>query len=89
MRGATGPEGPHHPRGRPRGPPRIGPGTRMKSIRELLPGLPPVTLPSSAFVLQAATTMQEAHVGAVLVTTDGFDELGIFSERDLMVRVGI
>ena len=47
----------------------------MKSIRELITGLPPVSLPSTASVLQAARTMQDAHVGAILVTIEGSDEL--------------
>ncbi len=59
----------------------------MKSIRELLTGLPPVTLPPTASVLEAAKTMHEEHVGAVLVREKGSNQLGIFSERDLMARV--
>ena len=45
-----------------------------------------VMLPSSATVREAAISMSERQVGAVLVTRDGALE-GIFTERDLLHRV--
>ena len=38
-------------------------------------------------VLEAARLMVEAHVGALLVCDEDGPPLGIFTERDLMVRV--
>ena len=59
----------------------------MKTIREILTGIPALTLPPTATALDAAKSMQEAHVGAVLVADDGGQALGVFTERDLMKRV--
>ena len=59
----------------------------MKSIRELLSGRPPLTVPGSTSALEASRRMRDAHVGCVLIV-DGDDKpLGIFTERDLMSRV--
>jgi len=58
----------------------------MKSIREILTGLPLVSLPGTASVLDAVKKMNEASVGAVLVT-DKSGPVGVFTERDLMTRV--
>lgn len=59
----------------------------MKTIRDLLTGLQPLTRPSSISALDAAKAMHEAHVGALLVTDERGRPCGIFTERDLMVRV--
>ena len=59
----------------------------MKSIRELLSGRQPITLPSSATALEAAQTMQAAEVGAMLIVNAQGEPVGVFTERDLMVRV--
>lgn len=58
----------------------------MKTIRELLTG-PPRTIPRTATALEAARAMSKAHVGAVLVLDEDGQPCGIFTERDLMVRV--
>lgn len=59
----------------------------MKTIRELLTGHKPLALRGSTTALQAARAMRDAHVGAVLVVADDGELRGIFTERDLMVRV--
>ena len=46
-----------------------------------------VSLPASATVLKAVQTMASREVGAVLVLTEDGLVGGIFSERDLLVRV--
>jgi CBS domain-containing protein len=47
---------------------------------------PPVTVLSSATVLEAVQSMAEEGVGAVAVEDDGILK-GIFTERDVMLRV--
>ena len=59
----------------------------MKTIRELLTGHKPLALKATTTALQAARAMRDAHVGAVLVIGEHAELLGIFTERDLMVRV--
>ena len=58
------------------------------SVSELLndKGAAVFSLPPSASVLDAVDEMCARHIGAVLVC-EGPQPLGIFSERDLMVRV--
>ena len=46
-----------------------------------------ISLPASASVAEAAAVMAEREVGAVLVMTEDGLVAGIFSERDLLVRV--
>ena len=46
-----------------------------------------ISLPASASVADAVAVMAEREVGAVLVMTDDGLVAGIFSERDLLVRV--
>lgn len=59
----------------------------MKTIREILTGRPPVTIEREATVLEAALRMRDAKVGAILVV-DGSGALsGVFTERDMMLRV--
>ena len=57
-------------------------------IRSLLtPEMEVVSLPTTASVLDATRLMVETHRGSVLVTGEGDEPAGIFTERDLMVRV--
>jgi CBS domain-containing protein len=46
-----------------------------------------IALPASASVADAVAVMREREVGAVLVMTDEGLVAGLFSERDLLVRV--
>jgi CBS domain-containing protein len=58
----------------------------MESLRER--GLDKLhTLPASASVLEAVELMAAQEIGAVLVNTEDALVAGIFTERDLMVRV--
>lgn len=59
----------------------------MKRLSELIEGRPRVTLPASTSVLVAARVMNDYQVGAVMVVGDEGEPLGVFTERDLMVRV--
>ena len=59
----------------------------MKTIRELLSGRPPITLPASATALEAARKMAQDRVGALLIADEDGSPLGVFTERDLMTRV--
>ncbi len=55
------------------------------SVRVLKPG-PAVTLPPTATVEEAIQAMLAGNVGAVLIVEEG-SLIGIFSERDLLLRV--
>lgn len=46
-----------------------------------------VSLPPDSTVQEAVELMVEGHCGSVLVTGSGGELLGIFTERDLLVRV--
>ena len=59
----------------------------MKTIREVLTGKPLIALPGSATVMEAALRMDEARIGALLIVADDGSAAGVFTERDLMVRV--
>jgi CBS domain-containing protein len=59
----------------------------MKTIREVLTGKPLIALPGSATVMEAALRMDEARIGAMLIVADDGGAAGVFTERDLMVRV--
>jgi CBS domain-containing protein len=59
----------------------------MKAIREIIGGRSPITLRSKQTVQEAAELMARSKVGAVPVVDDEHHVAGIFSERDLMVRV--
>lgn len=59
----------------------------MKTIREILTGRQPLSRPGSTTALEAARAMQAEQVGAVLVVDGKGNPRGIFTERDLMVRV--
>lgn len=57
-------------------------------IRNLIPkDSPVVALPQDATALEATRSMVATHRGSILVTGDGDEPAGIFTERDLMVRV--
>ena len=58
----------------------------MKKIGELLTGRTVVTLDADATAQDAVRAMRDQKVGAVLVTEAG-RIAGIFTERDLMLRV--
>lgn len=59
----------------------------MKPIRELITGLPVLTLSESATAFEAALAMSSNKVGCVLVTGAEDHPAGIFTERDLMTRI--
>lgn len=61
----------------------------MPNARELLSrkdATSLATLPPSASALEAATLMNERHIGSLVVLEDGV-LVGIFTERDLLRRV--
>ena len=66
------------------------PGERPAGRTNLLRigGVPAVSVESSATVMDAVKVMQKEGVGAVLVI-DGDELKGIFTERDLMLRVAL
>lgn len=57
-----------------------------RPVRDLKPRNP-ITLPGTALLSDAVRVMLDEGVGTVLVTGDGGTLAGIFSERDLMMRV--
>ncbi len=59
----------------------------MPTIDKLLTGRPALTLPKTATVLEASRAMQRDHVGCVLVVDGAGAPIGIFTERDLMIRI--
>jgi CBS domain-containing protein len=59
----------------------------MPTIASLLTDRPVVTLTADASALDAARTMTERRVGALLVIDSAQRPSGIFTERDLMTRV--
>jgi CBS domain-containing protein len=59
----------------------------MEDPVSLLGPARPVTLPRTATVQQAIRTMIANNVGTVLVVSEEGQLLGIFSERDLLLRV--
>jgi len=58
----------------------------IRSLRTIVAKQAPVTAPKSVTVLEAARTMQQHNVGALLVI-DGTRLVGIFTERDALFRV--
>jgi len=56
-------------------------------IRELLTDRKVIFVPPETTARQAAQRMAEHHVGSILVAGPDGKMLGIFTERDLMVRV--
>jgi CBS domain-containing protein len=59
----------------------------MRKLSDLVRHQNPLTLPSSASVLEAARKMRARSVGAVLVTNDKGGLAGIFTGRDAVARV--
>jgi CBS domain-containing protein len=59
---------------------------RAKIVPDIVPARPPLALPSTASVRAAAQVMADNRVAAVLVIDDG-TLVGIFTERDITVRV--
>ena len=59
----------------------------MPTLQTLLTGRPVLTVSSQATVLEAAKVMHENRIGCVLVAEADDAPVGIFTERDLMVRV--
>ena len=59
----------------------------MPQIQSLLTGRPVLTLREQSTALDAACEMERNRVGAILVTDERGRPRGIFTERDLMVRV--
>ncbi|MFT5292466.1 MAG: CBS domain-containing protein [Planctomycetota bacterium] len=59
----------------------------MKSISELLTNRSPLTLKGSTSALEAARAMEKEHVGCLVVVDSAKKPLGVFTERDLMVRL--
>ena len=60
----------------------------MQTIRPLLIGKPIHSVPPTISVLDAARTMCDRRIGAIVVC-DGSNPVGVLSERDLMERVVI
>lgn len=60
----------------------------MQTIRPLLIGKPIHSVPPTISVIDAARTMCDRRIGAIVVC-DGSNPVGVFSERDLMERVVI
>lgn len=58
-----------------------------RPMLEIMVRREPVTLPPGATVLEAARTMRDRRVGAVLVTDPGGALLGIFTGRDAVWRM--
>jgi len=58
----------------------------LRSLRSVIAGQPPATAEKSATVLEAALLMKEKNKGALLVL-EGTHLVGIFTERDALLRV--
>jgi CBS domain-containing protein len=65
---------------------RIQSDLTEQAVRTLQPR-PPVTLPADATLRQAVRVMLDEGVGTVLLVDDQGRLAGIFSERDLLLRV--
>jgi CBS domain-containing protein len=61
----------------------------MKAISAILTGRAPLTRPGATTALDAARAMHDTAVGALLVVDEQGRMQGIFTERDLMVRIVI
>ena len=59
----------------------------MKMIGELLTGRDVVTVSRATTVREAVQCMKQNQIGALMVTDQGNAPIGIFTERDLMLRV--
>ena len=58
-----------------------------KSISASQVGDPVAGLPPDAMVIEAASLMNERHIGSVLVLDSQHHAIGIFTERDVMRRI--
>ena len=58
----------------------------IRSLRSLVAGQTPITVPNTVTVVEAARTMKQHNIGALLVV-DGSKLCGIFTERDALFRV--
>jgi CBS domain-containing protein len=58
----------------------------IRPLRSIVAGRPPVSAEKSMTVLHAARLMKQHNVGALLVC-DGSHLIGIFTERDALMRV--
>jgi CBS domain-containing protein len=58
----------------------------IRSLRTIVAKQTPITAPKTATVREAARTMKQHNIGAVLVV-DGSRLCGIFTERDALFRV--
>lgn len=58
-----------------------------RSVAEVIAGHPVVSLPARAHAREAADRMAAKHVASVVVVDDQSHVVGIFTERDLTVRV--
>lgn len=59
----------------------------MKNIGEIIDGRELITVPDEMTILEAAQLMTAKQIGAVPVTDEKGKVVGIFTERDLMMRV--
>jgi CBS domain-containing protein len=59
----------------------------MRQMSDIVRNQNPLTLPASATVKRACAAMRQRKVGAVLVTDDGAQLVGIFTGRDAVGRV--
>jgi CBS domain-containing protein len=60
---------------------------QSRSMSDVVHSRRPVCLPPEATVHEAARTMREHHIGAVLVTDAAGKLVGIFTGRDAVTRV--
>ncbi len=58
----------------------------IRSLRSLVAGQTPITVAKTVTVVEAARTMKQHNIGALLVV-DGSRLCGIFTERDALFRV--
>lgn len=58
----------------------------IRSIRSIVAGQTPISATQDTTVVEAARTMKEANIGALLVL-DSSRLIGIFTERDALFRV--
>lgn len=58
----------------------------IRSLRSIVAGQRPITAPRTASVLDAARTMKDHNIGALLVVNEA-RLCGIFTERDALFRV--
>lgn len=59
----------------------------MRQMSDIVRNQNPLTLPATATVKRACAAMRQRKVGAVLVTDDGAQLVGIFTGRDAVGRV--